>query len=769
MKRKMMDADNDTGLAEKLAAICRLGGELTMLRDEAAGIERTLQTVIGMLHPDAAACGLVDEAAGELEYHLLISAASEITRLRVPLDETRSLGAAVARSGQAANVPDVAQDARCGPLPGLTFSRSELCMPMRVGERILGVLHAQSAAAGRFTPDDQRILQTLADQAAVALENARLHADTQRRARELLVLNQASRALASTLDLNTVLEQTMVEVKALLGAQGASVLLHDPVHGELIFGAVAGPSSEKVAGTRLPVTSGIAGWVVREKQSILVDDAQRDRDFYAGVDRLTGLTTRSLVAVPLLYKRRVVGVIESVNKAQGTFDQHDVELLEALASSAAIAIENARLHAETEWRAEQSAILYDLDRAVTASLRRSDVYYAFSRHAARLLAYDRMSVALWEGDEMRITYVAGEVKTPPEAGTKLPLKTSAAGWVVTQGQPLLRHSLSADARFVEDEPLIAGGIHSEVAVPLRVKRRIIGTLSVSSRQVGAYEPDCLTTAQSMADQLAAAIENARLHEDLQARLDALHEAQARLVQSEKLAALGELVAGVAHELNNPLTSIFGYAQLMQFGAVSEETRKHLDRIVAQTRHATSIIRALLDFARQRPPERRPTQISNVLTSTLDLLGYELRHADVTWTTHFSPDIPVTMADPHQLQQVFVNVVNNARQVMRDAHQGGHLTITAEVGPSAFIKDQPEAAPVIRITFRDDGPGIPSDALPHIFDPFFTTKSGGGGTGLGLSICHGIISEHGGHIWAESQPGEGATFFIELPIVAAEST
>jgi len=580
-------------------------------------------------------------------------------------------------------------------------------------------------------------------------------------------LNQASRALASTLDLNTVLEQTMVEVKALLGAQGASILLHDPVHGELIFGAVAGPGSEKVAGTRMPVSSGIAGWVVREKQPILVDDAQRDRDFYAGVDYLTGLTTHSLVAVPLMYKRRVVGVIESVNKARGTFDQHDVELLEALASSAAIAIENAQLHAETEWRAKQSAMLYDLDRAVTASLRRSDVYYAFSRHAARLLAYDRMSIALWEGDEMHVAYVAGEVEIPPGVETRLPLKTSAAGWVVTQGQPLLRHSLSADARFIEDEPLIAGGIRSEVAVPLRVKRRTIGTLSMSSRQVDAYEPDCLPTAQSMADQLAAAIENARLHEDLQAQLDALHEAQARLVQSEKLAALGEMVAGVAHELNNPLTSIFGYAQLMQFGNLSEETRRHIDRIVDQTRHAASIVRAMLDFARQHPPERKPVQISDVLTSTLDLLGYELRQDNMTWITQFSPGVPVTMADPHQLQQVFVNMVNNARQAMRDARHGGHLIITIEVGPSAFIKDRPGAAPVIRIIFRDDGPGISPDTLPHIFDPFFTTKVGGGGTGLGLSICHGIISEHGGHIWAESQPGEGATFFIELPIVAAE--
>jgi two-component system NtrC family sensor kinase len=126
-----------------------------------------------------------------------------------------------------------------------------------------------------------------------------------------------------------------------------------------------------------------------------------------------------------------------------------------------------------------------------------------------------------------------------------------------------------------------------------------------------------------------------------------------------------------------------------------------------------------------------------------------------------------MADPHQLQQVFVNLVTNACQAMSEAHNGGHLTITTEVGPSTFISHQPQAEPVIRVIFQDDGPGIPPDVLPRIFDPFFTTKPVGGGTGLGLSICHGIVSEHGGHIWAESKPGQGATFFIELPVVASE--
>jgi len=245
-------------------------------------------------------------------------------------------------------------------------------------------------------------------------------------------------------------------------------------------------------------------------------------------------------------------------------------------------------------------------------------------------------------------------------------------------------------------------------------------------------------------------------------------AQARLVQSEKLAAIGELVAGVAHELNNPLTSIIGYAQLMQVGQMSEQARQDMAKIVAQSRRAAGIVRSLLDFARQRPSERRLVQVNDVLSSTLELLTYELRTHNIEWAIRFSPDLPLILADPYQLQRVFVNLVHNARQAMGETRGSGHLTLTTESGPSIFVNGQREAAPVIRVIVRDDGPGIPSELLSRIFDPFFTTKPPGEGTGLGLSVCHGIVSEHGGHIWAESGP-EGATFFVELPAATPEGS
>jgi two-component system NtrC family sensor kinase len=171
------------------------------------------------------------------------------------------------------------------------------------------------------------------------------------------------------------------------------------------------------------------------------------------------------------------------------------------------------------------------------------------------------------------------------------------------------------------------------------------------------------------------------------------------------------------------------------------------------------------FARQRTPERKPVQIENVLQGALETLGYELRAHNIQVDVHATPDLPLTEADPYQLQQVFINVIANAWQAMDKAYQGGQLTIKVESGSSLSVVGP--KCQVIRVVIQDTGPGIPAEVLPHIFDPFFTTKNPGEGTGLGLSTAYGIIGEHGGQIWAESQAGKGATFFIELPVVAPE--
>ncbi len=332
-------------LEARLTAIYQLGQELTLLHDETRITQPVLETATNLLQFEVAGYGLVDKTSGELAYrYQLVNGALEPIDLRLPLDGEEGIGVIVARTGQAINVPDITKEPRYVHIQENWLCRSELCVPMKVGERIIGVLNAESIKSNYFTAADQQLLQTLADQTAVALENARLHAETERRARELAALNKAGRVMASSLDLNTVLEQSLVEVKSMLEAEGASVLLYELNSEKLVFAAAASPEAERMIGRQVPLSTSIAGWAVRAGQPVLIDDAQHDPRFYNRIDAITGLTTHSLVAVPLIFQKKVIGVVEAINKARGKFQPHDLEMLQALSSSAAIAIENARLY-----------------------------------------------------------------------------------------------------------------------------------------------------------------------------------------------------------------------------------------------------------------------------------------------------------------------------------------------------------------------------------------------------------------------------------------
>lgn len=225
-----------------------------------------------------------------------------------------------------------------------------------------------------------------------------------------------------------------------------------------------------------------------------------------------------------------------------------------------------------------------------------------------------------------------------------------------------------------------------------------------------------------------------------------------LLHSEKVALMGQVVAGIAHELNNPLTIVIGNIQLMMTRELNEKNVQSLTRIKDGAERASKIVKNLLAFTRQEKPERKPTQINAVLKKALELRAYELKVSNIEVNTDLAPDLQETMADPHQLQQVFLNLIVNAEQAMIDAHGKGLLRLSTRAEPGKIL-----------IFFSDDGPGIPRENLRRIFEPFFTTKPVGKGTGLGLSISQAIIGEHGGRIDLESTTGRGTTFIIELPV------
>ena len=242
-------------------------------------------------------------------------------------------------------------------------------------------------------------------------------------------------------------------------------------------------------------------------------------------------------------------------------------------------------------------------------------------------------------------------------------------------------------------------------------------------------------------------------ESLRETQEQLDEAMGQLQQAEKMTAMGELVAGVAHEINNPLASIMGYTQLLQARELPDDVRRRLELVHSEAERMARIVRNLLAFARKQPPEKKYLGLNGIIEKTLELKAYPFRIGQVRVEKDLSPHLPRTLLDFTQIQQVFLNLLNNAEQAMVE-HPGERiLRISTR-----------EANGRITAEISDTGPGIAPQCQPRIFEPFFTTKKAGQGTGLGLSLCYGIIQEHQGTIRLESRPGKGATFIIELPVL-----
>jgi len=227
------------------------------------------------------------------------------------------------------------------------------------------------------------------------------------------------------------------------------------------------------------------------------------------------------------------------------------------------------------------------------------------------------------------------------------------------------------------------------------------------------------------------------------------------MMADRLASIGELAAGTAHELNNPLTSVIGFSRLLLEKDVSDDIRQDLGIICSEAERATEVIKQLLQFARKRTPAEQLNQINSVVEHVLRLRAYEQRAHNIEVRTDLAPALPEIMVDYFQMQQVLLNIIINAEQSMVEANERGTLTIATRRRNGGVV-----------ISVTDDGLGISQEHLGQIFDPFFTTKKAGKGTGLGLSICHRIVTEHSGQIYARSRPGEGATFHVELPINGA---
>jgi C4-dicarboxylate-specific signal transduction histidine kinase len=326
-----------------------------------------------------------------------------------------------------------------------------------------------------------------------------------------------------------------------------------------------------------------------------------------------------------------------------------------------------------------------------------------------------------------------------------------------------RVALSGTARRVDnasrDEDLLptartavrSDGIRGFVCVPIRARNRILGTLSLGRQTEDRFTDEEVALIECVADQIGLAIDNARLYGEINRQIDDLRRAQVEVVRAERLAAVNGLAAGVAHEINNPLTIIMAQLHLLAQGELDPQIEEAMGVIDAAAKRAASIVRDLILFAEHRPPRRSRCQVGEQVREVVAFEEARLEAEGITVRVHLEP-VPDVWADHNHLQEVLLHVLQNAQHAMREAHTGGVLSISVKL-----------TATGVRIEVRDDGPGIPPEHLPRIFNPFFTTKQPGDGRGLGLSVAHSIVTEHGGRIWAENIPEGGAVFTIDLPI------
>ena len=291
---------------------------------------------------------------------------------------------------------------------------------------------------------------------------------------------------------------------------------------------------------------------------------------------------------------------------------------------------------------------------------------------------------------------------------------------------------------------------SQVVV-LWAKDRVMGVLVVGNREMRAFSTAELNLLSAVGNQIATTIDKSLLLEKTREAYDTLRRTQEQLLQSEKMAAVGQLISGVAHELNNPLTAILGYSQLLKSEEfVHARGADYLEKLYKQAQRTHHIVQNLLSFARQQKPHRAPVQLNQILEDTLVLREFDMKLHNIVIHREFDPQLPMTAGDFHQLEQVFLNLLNNAVDAIQETRGSGEIWIrTATLGQRLCVE------------VTDSGPGVTN---PHkIFDPFYTTKPVGKGTGLGLSICYGIVKEHGGEIQVRNSPPRGATFTITLPL------
>jgi signal transduction histidine kinase/DNA-binding response OmpR family regulator len=403
-------------------------------------------------------------------------------------------------------------------------------------------------------------------------------------------------------------------------------------------------------------------------------------------------------------------------------------------------------------RNQELSALIEINRMVTSSLELDEVLEATMHGIREILQVEAGSLVLVDED---IGGVAFRRTFSPDrgwiTGRTIQPEGGIVGHVVQSGESKLVNNVERDPHFsteVDEEADFTA--RTILCVPLKIRDRVIGAIEVINKLDGAFTDQDLELLQAMAASVAVALDNANLYSELADFARELERSQAQLVQAEKMAAIGRLAASIAHEINNPLQAIHNSLHLSLHEGVGDDKRlQYVNMAQAEVQRLIEIVQRMLDFYRPSRGGIVPTDVSSIVENVLALAHKRLQHGGVHVHTRLNPDLPLVPMVADQITQVFLNIVINAIEAMP---AGGDLQL--EMMPS-------EDGEWVLAYFRDTGPGMSAEQITNLFEPFYTTKPNG--TGLGLAISYGIVERHGGVIEVSSQPGQGVTFLVKLPV------
>ena len=717
-------------------------------------LNNSLDKMMEMIEIRSAGFFLLDEKSNELVY----VAQRGFSEAYLKKMRRRKLGEGVtgkvALSGEPIFIEDYPKHPEAHPIAVEEGMKSLAVVPLKFREKVYGTLNISQKEFYKFTDSDKNLFNSIGQTIGGAMERTSLYRENVRRLEEQKTLYSISQEIATRLELKVILQKIVDCAIELLEVESGEITLWDTRKQNYAISVVNGLPNTLIGREILPPLSGIVGEICTKKGPVLYQDYENHPNRQKELD---SYHFKEVLGVPLAVRQMIIGtMVVGTSNPIKHFQQSEIDLLFNFAHQAAIAIGNAKLYEDSLSKIKQLTILHEIGKTLSSTLDLDELLKKAMELLKEYLGYTLCGIFFLDQgkDELYIKQIIGvDFEKVKDMRFRVGVD-GIVGWVARTGEPLYVPDVSNDSRYIPGFT----EVKSEAAFPLKVRDHVIGVMDLESEEIRGFDDEDLKALASFANQVGIFIENARLFSDLKQTLKELKQAQDQIVQAEKLRAMGEMASGVAHDFNNILAVILGNIQLLlhQFDHLGPETiRERLRIIECSSKDAAETIRRIQEFTGvRRDKEFAPLSINQIVEDVLTIT--QPRWKDQAQEKGIQIElvknlceIPLVLGNPSELREVLTNIIFNAADAMPE---GGKLTLST----------QPQTEDWVEVRIADTGIGITEEVKRRIFDPFFTTK-GVTNSGLGLSVSYGIIKRHGGEILVESEPGQGTTFILHLPI------